>query len=130
MEKIISLDAFYQQVSTNTVTIPILKEMSSHLSRSPGITCRALAKALDVDGRDLSGSVRLLTGMTLDAMLKRWHMMKALDLLRNTDYDYKTIARICGYSQPKNLERAMKRELHMTPYEYRNGYRRGVERPH
>ena len=108
---------------------PILDAMLPLMIEHPGIRARQIARQLDVRQNDLSGAVRILTGYSLDPLLSQWRMYKALELLRTTNLSFTEIARICGYRQNKHLAKAMKRALKMTPFEYRNGYRRTVERP-
>lgn len=125
----ISVETLYIQASTGTVETPILKDMIPLIQRNPGITAKALARQLEERRTDLSGAIRLLTGKGIDELLMIWRMMRALELLRTTTDDFEVIAQKCGYTQGKHLANAMKRELRLTPFEYRNGYRRGVQRP-
>lgn len=105
--------------------------MKSHtgMKTPAGMKAKEVAKALGVRKSDLSGAVRILTGKTLDAMLTEWYMLKALELLSRTSLDFATIAQLCGFRHRKYLAQAMKRYLKMTPFQYRNGYLRGVQRP-
>ncbi len=129
MLPIITVENLYVTAYTGKVEIPILKDVVELIQHNPGITAKAMARQLEVRRSDLSGAVRLLTGKGIDDLLMVWRMMHALELLRTTRDDFETIARKCGYTRGKHLANAMKRELRLTPFEYRKGYRRGVQRP-
>lgn len=107
----------------------IIDSLLTLLKSHAGMNPKEVAKALGVKKSDLSGAVRILTGKTLDAMLTEWYMLKALELLSRTSLDFATIAQLCGFRHRKYLAQAMKRYLKMTPFQYRNGYLRGVQRP-
>lgn len=129
MIPIITVENLYVTAYTGKVEIPILKDVVALIQHDPGITAKALARQLEVRRPDLSGAVRLLTGKGIDDLLMIWRMMRALELLRTTTDDLATVAQKCGYTCAKHLANAMTRELRLTPYEYRKGYRRGVQRP-
>lgn len=106
----------------------IIDAVALLLQRHPGLAPCAIANTLGVSRRDLSGAIRILMGITLEQLTNHWRMMTALELLRDSSIDFQTIALRCGYQHGKTLARALKRELHLTPFEYRNGYRRGASR--
>ena len=131
MKAYITVEELYFKLrSAGSVEIPVLREISPYLTRSPGLRLKDLAKHLEVKPSELSAAIHLLTGETFDALLNKWRMYKALDLLKDTELTLEQVAEQSGYSQYKHLAKAMKRELQMTPFEYRHGYRRTVERPH
>ena len=107
----------------------IIDAVLTLLHANPGLWGKDLAEKLDIPRRDLSGAIRILTGMGINTFVTEWHKLKAIELLKNPRLDFATIAHRCGYRQPKHLARALDQELGFTPFEYRNGYRRGVQRP-
>ena len=107
----------------------IIDAVVTLLHDHPEMWAKDIATALGVSRRDLSGAIKILTGTGLNAFVNEWHMRKAIELLKTTHLDLATIAHRCGYRQRKHLARALDQELGFTPFEYRNGYRRGVERP-
>ena len=107
----------------------IIDQVVTLLQDTPGLWGKDIADKLGVRRRDLSGALYILTGMGTNAFVNEWHKLKALELLKDPHLDFATIAHRCGYRQRKHLARALDNDLGITPFEYRNGYRRGVERP-
>ena len=129
MIKQFTLSELYAHSRERPIGESLLDALIPMLHSNPGLQAKTIAKYLGVKTTDLSGAVRILTGRTMDALLSQWRMYKALDLLRNTELPFSDVAIRCGYRQYKHLAKAMKRELRITPFEYRNGYRRTVQRP-
>ena len=125
MTPIITIEQLYSQARTNTVEIPILKNVVPYLVRSPGINGKTLAKLLDVKRSALSGAIQLLTGDTLNDLLKKWKLLHAMYLLSNTTLSYDDVAHLCGFSGNRTLSRFMERMIKCTAYEYREGRSNG-----
>ena len=121
MNPIISIEALYLQSRTKTPDIPILKDVIPYLTRSPGITGKTLAKVLGTKRAMLSAAIQLLTGASLNDMLRQWRLLNAMYLLRNTTLSYAQVATECGFSGNRTLSRFLEREIHCTAYEYRTG---------
>lgn len=85
---------------------------------------KQVARQLGVKTAHLSGAITLLTGQSLEKMIKEWRMLQAMYLIRHTDKSFGEIAHLCGFAQAKTLAQAMERSLHMSPYEYRYGRHR------
>ena len=102
----------------------ILDAVTEVLRTKPVIWPEEVAKQLGVKKEHLSGAVKILTGVSLEKMIREWRMLQAIYYVRHTDMTFEEIAQKCGYSQTKTLTQAMEHYLHMTPYEYRNGCHR------
>ena len=125
MTPIITIEQLYSQARTNTVEIPILRDVTPYLVRSPGINGKTLAKLLEVKRSALSGAIQMLTGDSLNDMLKEWKLLHAMYLLRNTTLSYDDVANLCGFSGNRTLSRFMERMIKCTAYEYREGRSNG-----
>ncbi len=102
----------------------ILDAVIEALRTHADVCSEEVAAHLGANRRDLSGAVRILTGMTLDAMVKEWRLRQAYEMVQDTDLDFDEIAQKCGYSQPKTLVVAFEKKYHVSPYECRNGHHR------
>ena len=125
MTPIITVEQLYSQARTNSVDIPILKDTVQYLVRSPGISGKTLAKLLDVKRSALSGAIQMLTGETLNDLLKKWKLLHAMYLLGKTTLSYKDVANLCGYKSINGLSKFMERMIRCTAYEYRENRTHG-----
>lgn len=119
MKPIITVPQLYFQNIDAPIEIPILKDLVPHLARSPGTTGKALAKAVGESRRSLSNAVQLLTGDTLNELLRKWKLLHAMYLLSCTRLSYQDVAKQCGYKTITGLSKFMERNLKCTAYEYR-----------
>ena len=119
MKPIISVPQLYFQNIDSPIEIPILRDLVPHLARSPGTTGKALAKAVGESRRALSNAVQLLTGETLNDLLRQWRLLHAMYLLSCTRLPYLEVAKQCGYKTITGLSKFMERNLGCTAYEYR-----------
>lgn len=78
-----------------------------------------MAKRLDVKRSALSSSVQILTGVTLNDLLKHWRLLRAMDLLSNTRLSYLDVANLCGYRTVNGLSKFLERNHKCTAREYR-----------
>ena len=125
MNAIISVEDLYTLARDQPIGIPILADVVYYLKRSPGITGKVLAKKLDVKRSALSGAVQILTGSTLNDMLRQWRLLRAIDLLSNTSLPYLEVARLCGYRTVNGLTKFMERNKKCTAREYRENRTHG-----
>ena len=125
MKPIISIETLYFQAQKDEVDTPILKDVTPYLVRSPGINGKTLAKVLKVKRSALSNAVQLLTGETLNDLMKHWKLLTAMHLLRNTSLPYKEVAKRCGYKTINALSKFMERMIKCTAYEYRENRTHG-----
>ena len=119
MKPIITIPQLYFDAREKPIEIPILRDLVPHLARSPGITGKALAKAVGESRRALSNAVQLLTGDTLNDLLRQWRLLHAMYLLSCTRLPYLEVAKQCGYKTITGLSKFMERNLKCTAYEYR-----------
>lgn len=125
MKLTINVEDLYVQSRINSVEIPILHEMVQYLILTPGINGKTLAKVLGVKRSALSNAVQLLTGETLNDLMKHWRVLTAMHLLRDTSLPYKEVARRCGYKTINALSKFMERQIKCTAYEYRENRTHG-----
>ena len=83
------------------------------------ITVQDLADVQQVTASYLSSLFHDETGMTLSQCIGEKRLEHACRLLRETDMLVKSIAAESGYGQKQNMIRAFKRQLGVTPGEYR-----------
>ena len=125
MKPIITVPQLYFQSIDAPIEIPILRDLIPPLSRSPGTTGKALAKAVGVKRSALSAAVQMLTGETLNDLLRQWRLLHAMYLLSCTRLPYLDVAHQCGYKTVNGLSKFMERHLKCTAYEYRENRRHG-----
>ena len=119
-----TISELYSRPSETPTGDHIIDAVVATIRQKPSIWAKDVAKSLGVSRRDLSASVKLLVGTSLDEVVKEWRMLQAMEQIKCTDLDFLTIARQCGYSNTRHLSFAMEQRLHMTPYEYRYGAHR------
>ena len=125
MNPIISISQLYFDSKEHPIEVPILKDLVPHLARSPGTTGKALAKAVNARRSALSNAVQLLTGETLNDLLKKWRLLHAMYLLSCTQLAYQDVAKQCGYRTINGLSKFMERNLNCTAFEYRENRTHG-----
>lgn len=82
--------------------LDVFDEMISLMSRQV-YPARQLAARLGVEGPDLSGLVRIATGLCLSEFVAAWQLLMADELLRYTDLRMTEIARYCGMGKGVNF---------------------------
>ncbi|MCY1720797.1 AraC family transcriptional regulator [Prolixibacteraceae bacterium Z1-6] len=85
---------------------------------------RAYAKIMGVDYRYFDGAIRCLTGMTVHGWITEYLRLVACDLVEHTNYTFKDIAKMLGFSQ-SSFTQFFRKYVHMQPWEYRNLKRHG-----
>lgn len=65
--------------------------------------------------------VRMSTGLSFSALLRRVRLQKAIDYLQNTDLSVDRISERIGYANPENFMRMFKKEYGISPSQYRGG---------
>lgn len=125
MNAIITVEDLYTLARDQPIAIPILADVVYFLKRSPGMSGKDLAKVLEVKRSALSSAVQILTGETLNDLLKHWRLLRALDLLSNTRLPYLDVAHLCGFRTINGLTKFMERNHKCTAREYRENRRHG-----
>ena len=119
-----SFDELYAMAPGEQCGEKILDALVEALRTRTDLWSKEVALYLGVNYRDLSGSLKILMGMTLDAVVKEWRLRQAYDLVMSSELDYDEIAQKCGYAQPKTLVVAFEKKYHASPYELRHGHHR------
>ena len=119
-----SFDELYSMAPGEQCGEKILDGLVEALRTRTDLWSKEVALYLGVNARYLSCSLKILMGMTLDAVVKEWRLRQAYELVMNSDLDYDEIAQKCGYSQPKTLVVAFEKKYHASPYELRHGHHR------
>lgn len=119
-----SFDELYAMAPGELCGEKILDAVVETLRTRTDLWSKEVALYLGVNRKDLSGSLKILMGMTLDAVVKEWRLRQAYDLVMSSELDYDEIAQKCGYAQPKTLVVAFEKKYHASPYELRHGHHR------
>lgn len=80
-----------------------------------------LSDKLHLNPSYLSRRFKELTGRTLSEVILELRMKTACDLLKTTSYRISEIAQMVGYETAANFSKVFKKEMKMTPREYRDG---------
>lgn len=81
------------------------------------------AKKLGVTKQDLSGCLKVLTGLGTGEWIDAYVQLAVCDLLRNTDFSISEIARLTGYPDLRTLSHAFGRIHGMPPSRWREKYK-------
>ena len=119
-----SFDELYAMAPGEQCGEKILDALVETLRTRTDLWSKEVAIYLGVNRKDLSGSLKILMGMTLDAMVKEWRLRQAYELVMSTELGYDDIAQKCGYAQPKTLVVAFEKKYHASLYELRHGHHR------
>ena len=128
MKPITNVETLYLQSHGEGVETPILKDVTEYMRQHPSINGKNMAKALNVKRSALSGAIQLLTGENLNDLMKKWRLLHAMYLLRNTSLSYKEVATQCGFFSLRGLTKFLERMIRCTPYEYRKSVTHGNRR--
>lgn len=84
---------------------------------------RFLCKKLGVSRVDLSGCLRVLTGVTTDEWLEAYRWVAIRDVLLHTDWPLGEVATQMGYSSVKTFSRAFIERVGIPPSHWRAKYK-------
>ena len=65
--------------------------------------------------------IKRITGKTFSQLMKIFRIRKACELLTGSGMDIHEISELLGYANPESFMLAFKKEMHMTPTQYRRG---------
>lgn len=82
------------------------------------------AAKLDVTVQDLSGCLKVLSGLSTDEWIAQYCGLVACDLIEHTDWSLGEIARRIGYSSVKSFSRAFIDRIGMPASEWRWKYKK------
>lgn len=91
--------------------------LSEHLAQPP--TLNELADLVGTNQPSLSRGFRALFGTTVYGFVREARLLRARELLTETQSPIKTIAHEVGYRNPADLSRGIKERFGMTPSELR-----------
>ena len=84
---------------------------------------RFFTKKLGVSRVDLSGCLRVLTGVTTDEWLEAYRWVAIRDVLLHTDWPLGEVATQMGYSSVKTFSRAFIERVGIPPSHWRAKYK-------
>nr|WP_319998375.1 helix-turn-helix domain-containing protein [uncultured Draconibacterium sp.] len=85
------------------------------------------AKMLGVNVKYFDGAIRCMSGMSAHSWINKYLCLVACDLVEHTDFTFKTIGKILGFSQ-SSFSQFFRSQQQMQPWEYRNLKRHGRKR--
>jgi|GEM_PF-861143 len=85
------------------------------------------ARMLGVNVKHFDGAIRCMSGMTAHHWINKYLCLVACDLIEHTDFTFKTIGKILGFSQ-SSFSQFFRSQQKMQPWEYRNLKRYGRAR--
>lgn len=99
--------------------IALVDDVIQVLQHHRVLTPQEVARVLEAPKRELSSAIRLLTGVSLDVLVREYRKHQAIRLLADTQTDYDQVAQQCGFSTLHNLSLFLNRETGLTAYEWR-----------
>lgn len=81
------------------------------------------ARLLGVTSAELSGCLKVLTGLTADEWLAAYRRMAIRDLLLHTDWRLTRVAERTGYKSVKTFSNAFIKRVGMSPSHWRKKYK-------
>lgn len=85
----------------------------------PDMKIDDIAQAMGMSRSVLYGKIKNAVGMTPIDFVRHIRIMKAIEMLKNTDNTLTTIAFTIGFSDPKYFSKVFKKEMGVIPSEYR-----------
>ncbi|MCY1718739.1 hypothetical protein OU798_00190 [Prolixibacteraceae bacterium Z1-6] len=82
------------------------------------------AKMFDANTRHFDGAIRCLTGLSAHGWINEYLRLVACDLVEHTNFTFKTIGRILGFSG-SSFSQFFRTYQKMQPWEYRSLKRHG-----
>lgn len=105
--------------SLNPIVVFATKYLHEHYTDC-NFNISALAEKMHLSLSYLSTSYKQVTGRNLSSDLTELRMEKAKSLLQDITIPISEIAAQAGYDDARYFAKSFKRNLHMTPSEYRN----------
>ena len=98
----------------------VLEYLNRHFSQA--ISFQELCELHNINGSYLSQLFKKELGITFTAYLTQLRMNRAKELLKTTNLRISEISDALGYDYYFNFTKLFKKEVGMTPKEYRNTY--------
>lgn len=107
----------YPATDGNILDAVIRVLLSYHQAKTP----LTVARILNVERRDLSGAIRLLTGMSHEDFLHQYRLRAMVELLTTTKLSISAIAKFFGYATIRSLNQFLSDQTELTANEIRAG---------
>lgn len=110
--------AFMASQINDATTARILKYVTEHID-SPDLKIDDIADAMGMSRSVLYLKIKQQLGMTPIDFVRHVRIMRACELLKDTDEALSSVAFAVGFSDPKYFSKVFKRETGIVPTEYR-----------
>ena len=110
--------AFMASQINDATTARILKYVTEHID-TPDMKIDNIADAMGMSRSVLYTKIKQQLGMTPIDFVRHVRIMRACELLKNTDESLSSVAFAVGFSDPKYFSKVFKRETGIVPTEYR-----------
>ena len=110
--------AFMASQINDATTARILKYVTEHID-TPDLKIDDIADAMGMSRSVLYTKIKQQLGMTPIDFVRHVRIMRACELLKDTDEPLSSVAFAVGFSDPKYFSKVFKRETGIVPTEYR-----------
>ena len=110
--------AFMASQINDATTARILKYVTEHID-TPDLKIDDIADAMGMSRSVLYTKIKQQLGMTPIDFVRHVRIMRACELLKDTDEALSSVAFAVGFSDPKYFSKVFKRETGIVPTEYR-----------
>ena len=110
--------AFMASQINDATTARILKYVTEHID-TPDLKIDNIADAMGMSRSVLYTKIKQQLGMTPIDFVRHVRIMRACELLKDTDESLSSVAFAVGFSDPKYFSKVFKRETGIVPTEYR-----------
>ena len=110
--------AFMASQINDATTSRILKYVTEHID-TPDLKIDDIADAMGMSRSVLYTKIKQQLGMTPIDFVRHVRIMRACELLKDTDEPLSSVAFAVGFSDPKYFSKVFKRETGIVPTEYR-----------
>ena len=110
--------AFMASQINDATTARILKYVTEHID-TPDLKIDNIADAMGMSRSVLYTKIKQQLGMTPIDFVRHVRIMRACELLKDTDEPLSSVAFAVGFSDPKYFSKVFKRETGIVPTEYR-----------
>lgn len=114
-----NIDNAFMSAQINDVTTEkIMKFITEHIA-DPDLKIDDIAQAIGMSRSVLYGKIKNAIGMTPVDFVRHIRIMRATEMLQQTDETLASIAYAVGFSDPKYFSKVFKKEMGVIPSEYR-----------
>ena len=111
-------NAFMAAQINDVTTEKIMKFITDHIA-DPDLKIDDIAQAIGMSRSVLYGKIKNAIGMTPVDFVRHIRIMRATEMLQQTDETLASIAYAVGFSDPKYFSKVFKKEMGVIPSEYR-----------